>query len=146
MYVRHNLDVIHIENDVCESIIGTLLQIPGKTKDGFNARKDLVEMGLHTELAPRVREKLTYLPPACYTLSREEKKRVCKTLSELKFPEGYSLNFRNRVSMQDLKVYGLKSHDCHILMQQLLFVAIRCVAQACQICHFQFLFFLQCYF
>jgi len=27
--------------------------------------------------------------------------------------------------MQDLKLIGLKSHDCHILMQQLLPVAIR---------------------
>jgi len=27
--------------------------------------------------------------------------------------------------MQDLKLVGLKSHDCHILMQKLLHVAIR---------------------
>jgi len=27
--------------------------------------------------------------------------------------------------MQDLKLVGLKSHDCHIIMQQLLPVAIR---------------------
>jgi hypothetical protein len=27
--------------------------------------------------------------------------------------------------MQDLKLYGLKSHDCHVLMQQLIPVAIR---------------------
>lgn len=29
--------------------------------------------------------------------------------------------------MEDLKLYGLKSHDCHILMQQLLHVAIQAV-------------------
>ena len=29
--------------------------------------------------------------------------------------------------MQDLKLVGLKSHDCHILMQQILPVAIRLV-------------------
>ena len=29
--------------------------------------------------------------------------------------------------MEDLKLYGLKSHDCHILMQQLLPIAIRSV-------------------
>ena len=32
LYVRHNLDVMHIEKNVGESIIGTLLNIPGKTK------------------------------------------------------------------------------------------------------------------
>jgi len=39
-------------------------------------------------------------------------------------PQGYSSNFKRLVS-KDLKLIGLKSHDCHILMQQLLLVAIR---------------------
>ena len=34
LYVRHNLDVMHIEKNVCEILIGTLLNMPGKTKDG----------------------------------------------------------------------------------------------------------------
>ena len=36
-----------------------------------------------------------------------------------------TLQIFSLVSMQDLKLVGLKSHDCHILMQQLLPVAIR---------------------
>ncbi|XP_028071943.1 uncharacterized protein LOC114274253 [Camellia sinensis] len=76
LYVRHNLDVMHIEKNVCESLIGMLLNILGKTKDGINSRLDLVEMGLREELAPQIREKRTYLPPACYTLSKEENKRL----------------------------------------------------------------------
>ena len=50
---------------------------------------------------------------------------VCKSLLELKVPDGYSSNFRSLVSMEDLKLYGLKSHDCHVLMQQLIPIAIR---------------------
>ena len=74
---------MHIEKNVCDSIIGTLLNIPGKTKDGVKCRLDLEKMGLRSELAPQVNEKRTYLPPACYTLSREEKKcsaKLCMTL------------------------------------------------------------------
>ena len=41
--VSHNLDLMHIEKNVCESIIGTLLNIPGKTKDGYTSRLDLKE-------------------------------------------------------------------------------------------------------
>lgn len=123
----HNFDVMHIEKNVCDSVIGTLLNIPNKTKDHLKSRLDLQEMGLRMELAPKVGEKRTYLPPACYTLSKAEKTRVCKTLHELKVPEGYSSNFKPLVSMQDLKLHGLKSHDCHMLMQQLLPVAIRSV-------------------
>ena len=40
-------------------------------------------------------------------------------------PQGYSSNIKSLVSMHDLKLIGLKSHDCHVLMQQLLPVAIR---------------------
>ena len=72
------LDVMHIEKNVCESIIGTLLNIQGKTKDGLNTRLDLMEMGLRSELAPRFEQKRTYLPRACYTLSRIEKKIFVK--------------------------------------------------------------------
>lgn len=127
LLVRHNLDVMHIEKNVCDSIVGTLLNIPGKTKDGVQSRQDLLAMNIRTELAPELRGKRTYLPPACYTLSKEEKERVCQTLHEMKVPDGYCSNLKNRVSMQDLKVHGLKSHDCHVLMQQLLPVAIRSV-------------------
>ncbi|KAL6320534.1 hypothetical protein AAG906_007613 [Vitis piasezkii] len=67
-YIRHNLDVMHIEKNVCESIIGTVLNILG-----------------------------------------------------------YCSNFRNLVSLEELKLNGLKSHDYHALMQQLLPIALRSV-------------------
>ena len=34
----------------------------------------------------------TYIPAACYTLSREEKYQFCKTLFEIKVPEEYKLS------------------------------------------------------
>jgi len=61
--VRHCIDVMHVEKNVCDSIIGTLLNIKGKTKDETNARKDLVEMGVRLELQPQPHGKRTYLPP-----------------------------------------------------------------------------------
>ncbi|KAA0052792.1 transposase [Cucumis melo var. makuwa] len=124
LHVRHCLDVMHIEKIVCMNIVGTLLDILGKSKDGMNSRLDLVEMNIRPELAPMVTDNRTYIPAACYTLSREEKYRFCKTLSEIKVPEGYSSNIRSLVSLDDLKLNGLKSHDCHVLMQKLLPIAI----------------------
>ncbi|XP_052295799.1 uncharacterized protein LOC127901832 [Citrus sinensis] len=52
LYVRHVLDVMHIEKNVCESIVGTLLGIEGKTKDGLAARMDLKPLNMRTELEP----------------------------------------------------------------------------------------------
>jgi hypothetical protein len=44
--LRHNLDVMHIEKNVMDNILGTILDIKGKTKDNLAARLDLQEMGL----------------------------------------------------------------------------------------------------
>ncbi|KAM6592937.1 hypothetical protein CsatA_000640 [Cannabis sativa] len=118
---------MHIEKNVCESIIGTLLDIPGKTKDGLNSRLDLVEMGIRQSLAPEKKGERLYLPPACFTLSKKEKQTVCKSLANMKVPDDYSSNIKNLVNETELKLMGLKSHDCHALMQHLLPIAIRSV-------------------
>jgi len=60
---------MHVEKNVCDSLIGTLLNINGKTKDGLNARLDLIDMNIRGELAPIEMGKRTYLPSACYTMS-----------------------------------------------------------------------------
>ena len=116
---------MHVEKNVCDSVIGTLLDIKGKTKDGLNARLDLVDMGIREKLAPVDVGSRKFLPPACHTLSRKEKRSFCECLRGIKVPQGYSSNIRSLVSMEDFKLIGLKSHDCHVLMQQLLPVAIR---------------------
>ncbi|MCH92367.1 hypothetical protein A2U01_0013305, partial [Trifolium medium] len=54
--VRHCIDVMHVEKNVCDSVIGTLLNIPGKTKDNANSRLDMVEMGIRQQLAPKSAE------------------------------------------------------------------------------------------
>ncbi|CAL9018327.1 unnamed protein product, partial [Prunus brigantina] len=74
LHVRHVLDVMHIEKNVCDSIIGTLLEIPGKNKDGIAARLDLLNMGVKTDLQPEYGERRTRLPPGPWNLSRAEKR------------------------------------------------------------------------
>jgi len=69
------------------------------------------------------------LPAACYTLSKKEKTSFCECIKGVKVPQGYSSNVKSLVSMNDLKLIGLKSHDCHVLMQKLLPVAIRGILQ-----------------
>ena len=65
---RHCIDVMHVVKNVSDSLIGTLLNINGKTNDGLNARLDFIEMNIQGELAPIEMGKRTYLPPACYTM------------------------------------------------------------------------------
>lgn len=126
--VRNCIDVMHVEKNVCDSLIGLLLNIPDKTKDGVNARRDLVAMNIRTELAPIETDKgRTYLPPACYTLSKSERTELCQSLNGVKVPSGHSTSMKKLVSMEHLKLIGMKSHDCHVLMTQMLPVAIRSI-------------------
>ena len=48
--LRHNLDMMHIEKNVVDNIIGTLLNLDGKTKDNLKAHQDLNDMGIKSEL------------------------------------------------------------------------------------------------
>lgn len=95
---------MHVEKNVCDTLIGTLLNIQGKTKDGVNARLDLVEMNIREELAPKEIGKRTYLPPPCYTMSRQEKISFFLCLKSIKVSQGYSSNMKSLVLMQDLKL------------------------------------------
>ncbi|XP_074271550.1 uncharacterized protein LOC141595481 [Silene latifolia] len=124
---RRELDPSHhYQKNVFDSIIGTLLIMPNKTKDGVKARHDIVGRG-RSKVNPIQKGKRTYLPPTCTTLSKIEKKVLCESLKGVKVPHGYSSNISSLVSMKDLKLVGLKSHDCHILLTQLLPIVIRSI-------------------
>ncbi|XP_062119426.1 uncharacterized protein LOC133833422 [Humulus lupulus] len=57
--------------------------------------------------------------------SKMSKKRKRSKKHQIKVPDGFSSNIRNLVSLKDCRLQGLKSHDCHVLMQQMLPIAIR---------------------
>ena len=74
LILHHNLDVMHIEKNICESIVGTLLSIDGKSNDNFNSRLDLLIMDIGDQLHPIQRENKFILPTVCYSLTSTEKK------------------------------------------------------------------------
>ena len=124
MPVRHNIDVMHVEKNISDAILSLLMQSV-KSKDGLKARLDLEDMGIRSNLHTQVRGKRKYLPPAAYWLSKIEKKIFCKRLAEFRGPDGYCANIGNCVSVDPPAIGGLKSHDHHVLLQNLLPVALR---------------------
>ena len=123
--LRHNLDVIHIQKNICDRILGTLLNNEGKTKDTFKARQDLEDMNIRKELHLIKRSDGKYvMPAACYTLSKAERQGFCEFLKSVKFLDGYASTISRCASINDGKISGLKSHDCHVLLQQLLPIGI----------------------
>ncbi|RDX80641.1 hypothetical protein CR513_38787, partial [Mucuna pruriens] len=63
--------------------------------------------------------------PLLFTMTREQRKIFLTTLKNVKMPDGYLSNISRCIDDQNTKIFGLKSHDCHILMQHLLPLAIR---------------------
>ena len=117
---------MHVKKNICESLIDTLLQIKGKGKDHENTRAGLEEMGLRPELHVNDTDQGKFLAPSCITLSKKEKKEFCEFLHGVKVPSGYSSNIRRLVSMKELKmVGGMKTHDCHVMLMQMIAVGIR---------------------
>ncbi|KAL4385879.1 hypothetical protein GQ457_09G021950 [Hibiscus cannabinus] len=125
--LRHNLDVMHIEKNICDNILGTLIGKEGKNKDTYKSRLDLVEMGIRSVLHPQTRtgRSTLYLPQASYQMTASEKNSFLKVLKEMKTPDEYSSNVSRCVHLKQRKLLGLKSYDCHLLMQEFLPIAIR---------------------
>ena len=44
-------------------------------------------------------------------------------MKQLKIPDGYASNLSRCVDMREGKLFGMKSHDCHVFMERLLPIA-----------------------
>ena len=59
-----------------------------------------------------------------YSQQGRERNHVC-CLSSIKVPSGYSSNIKGILNLAEKKFTNLKSHDCHVLMTELLPVVLR---------------------
>ncbi|KAL0416146.1 UNVERIFIED_CONTAM: hypothetical protein Slati_3446500 [Sesamum latifolium] len=122
--MQHNLDVMHIEKNVFDNIFSTVMDIKEKSKDNLNAWKDLAIICNRPELQIDERRP-NVMPKAVYTLTKNQKRNVCEWVKCLRFPDGYASNLFRCIDMMELRLHGMKSHDCHIFMQKLIPVAFR---------------------
>ena len=122
LILMHNIDLMHQERNMGESIVSTCMDFGDKTKDNIKARKDLAK------ICSRPTLELTETggkPRAPFCLKPKEKTEVMSWLKKLKFPDGYAAGFRRAVNTKTRKINGLKSHDYHIIMERLLPVMFR---------------------
>ncbi|XP_047320954.1 uncharacterized protein LOC124925022 [Impatiens glandulifera] len=96
-----------------------------KTKDNLKTRLDLQLLNIRPELHPIDIGGVLQIPVAPYMLSSDEKKQLCLFLKQLKMPEGFCSNLAPCINVDDKKFSGLKSHDCHILLEYLIPLATR---------------------
>ena len=125
LLIRHNLDVMHIEKNVFDNVFNTVMDVKGKTKDNVKARFDLKVLCKRPELELQHVQGKVVQPKAAYVLGARQIKEVLQWLKQLRFPDGYVSNIARCVNVNEGKIYGMKSHDCHVFMQRLMPLAFR---------------------
>src|SRR3954463_16724050 len=117
--VRSSIDVMHVTKNLCVNLLG-FLGVYGKTKDTPEAREDNKHMNEKEGMPPK-----QYEGQASYALTKAEKEIFFECLLSIKVPPGFSSNIKGIINMTEKKFQILKSHDCHVIMTQLLPVALR---------------------
>jgi hypothetical protein len=122
LLIRFTLDVVHYEMNLAKNFLKTITGL----KDTVKVRRDLQRKGIRKHLwlttDPRRAGKLMK-PAAPYVLSDAEFDVFASTIESLRTPSGYASVLGKHIRSK--KFGGLKSHDYHVLMQELMPLALR---------------------
>jgi hypothetical protein len=116
---------MHCEKNIVENILKTTFG----EKDTPAVRVDLQARGIrpHLHLQPLgPNGDRYYMPDASYVLSTDDKAKVLRVLKSLRTPTHYVSALHKKISKG--KLSGLKSHDFHVLLQQILPLCFRKVS------------------
>ena len=101
LLVRHNLDIMHVQKNVFDNIVGTILDVDKKSKDGLNARLDLQEMNIRSELHADIGGPKPIIPRAIYQMTPQGKMIFCMVIKHARFPDGYASNLFHKVNLEE---------------------------------------------
>ncbi|GKF63328.1 zinc finger, PHD-type containing protein, partial [Tanacetum coccineum] len=87
--LRHNLYIMHIEKNILEAILNTLL-MNDKSKDTAKARQDLQRLGIRSGLwLGQTKNGKCLKPQAAYSFTPENRKKFCQFIKGVKLPDGF---------------------------------------------------------
>jgi hypothetical protein len=116
---------MHIEKNVFENIFNTVIDVKGKTKDNIKARLDIAFFYNRKNMELVCDGSRVAKPRASFVLEKNAQLLVYKWLKSLRFLDGNASNISRLVNMEECKLYGMKSNDCHVFMQTLIPLAYR---------------------
>jgi len=121
--LHHNLDVKHIEKNVFENIFNTVMDVKGKTKDNIKAKLNIALFCILENMELVFDGSRVAKPIASFLLEKNAQLLVYNRLNSLCFLDGHVSNISRLVNMEECRLYGMKSHDCHVFMQTLIILA-----------------------
>ncbi|XP_047267683.1 uncharacterized protein LOC124898104 [Capsicum annuum] len=118
---------MHVEKNVVDAAIGTILDISSKTKDHAKGRYDLKEMKIRKSLHPKdtTDGKRIKIAKACFSMTNGEKSIFCRVLKKAKLPDESTSNISRCVQLDERKLSGYKTHDAHFMLHYLLPIPIK---------------------
>jgi hypothetical protein len=111
---------MHIEKNVFENIFNTIMDVKGKTKDNIKARLDVALFCNRKNMELVCDASRVLKPRASFVLEKNAQLLVYKWLKSLRFPDGHASNISRLFNTEECKLYGMKSHECHVFMQTLI--------------------------
>ena len=106
---------MHCEKNLCENMVKILLAM----NDTPGSCLDAQDLGICEEIwlqDPRRRQDDYYMPHAAYVMIAEERSEFMDIVSNIRTPTNYVGAIHKR--FRDGKLQYMKTHDYHILMQQ----------------------------
>jgi len=111
---------MHIEKNVFENIFNTVMDVKGKTKDNIKARLNVALFCNRKNMELVCNKSRVAKPRASFMLEKNAQLLVYKWLNSLCFSDGHASNISRLVNMEECRLYGMKSYDCHVFMQTLI--------------------------
>ena len=108
---------MHIEKNMFENIFSTVMDVKGKIKDNIKARLDIALYCNCKNMELVYDESRIVKPRASFVLEKNTQLLIYKWLNSLRFPDGHASNISRLVNIEDCRLYGIKSHDYHMFMQ-----------------------------
>ena len=124
LQLKHNIDLMHVQKNVDESLLGTLL-MNDKSKDTSNAREDLRILNIRRNEWLQKNGDKFHRPQARYSFTKSSRQLFCQFIKDVKLTYGFGSNISKKVNDTNTNIIGLKSHDHHILMQRLIPIGVR---------------------
>ena len=90
---------MHIEKNVCDSCLGTMLADPHKFKDTDNARHDLENLGIKLVLHLYEEGNKLMKPAAEHTLSEANRWKFCSFIRSVQFYNSFASNLSKSLQM-----------------------------------------------
>jgi hypothetical protein len=111
---------MHIEKNMFENIFNIVMDVKGKTKDNIKARLNVALFCNRKNMELVCDESRVTKPRASFVLEKNAQLLVYKWLKSLRFLDGHASNISRLINMEECRLYGMKSHDCHVFMQTLI--------------------------